>query len=260
MPFKPVNRDHSIVAVGFSVMFAEQLPVQLVEKIKASHVHLARVLPAVDSSPLQSVDVGPNGIAINSLPAVGFFFMLPNGMPAWEARAQENSLNVICRTYSRWQSVWGQARQILVRLLETAREDNLRVIEVILEYHDLFQHDGVDQYNLAQLLEARTVELAPKIFESGPTWHLYTGWFRTQGPDAKILEQVKFDSTPSTVKAGSTDVRILHTQRWRPNLPLPLPSLTAQRLDELMDSLHLENKNFLKRVLTPHVRQSIDLT
>ncbi|MCR9056300.1 MAG: TIGR04255 family protein [Rhodobacteraceae bacterium] len=267
MPFAPINDDHAIDAVSFSVFFAHPLPPGAINALVMNKAAWADDLPHERSDMLQTFQVGGGGPHLRQVeqtPAFEFSYLRPDGRPIWSLRTDVASITVLNTSYTRWEKIWPKSERLLkAALFAMATFNNTpNVIELAFEVKDSFLGDR-DNYDISELLNLDAEEIARFCKRAGSTWHQHTGWFEYLEPEFQVLNQLFLDSVDAKgFKGEKSFVTIRHMQRLRPNVPKAIKEVASEEkflLADQVNTLHGRNKSLLNKLLTQKMANRIGL-
>lgn len=255
MGFRPLNEDHAIQSVKFSVLLTVGILPNSMLIIEQNHYRWRDSLPA---RTVADVEIESNGRTAKA-PGVIFAFVRPDGSPSWSLGVAANRIDIECNLYSRWERVWHSAKEYFVKILEilSTCQPELQIAGIELTVKDVFVADG-NAYSLDQLLN-HSPRLPNYVFSSGQAWHVNSGWFEGDETSGRTLHHLNCDTA---VDQDLTLVNISHYQQRNMMFPpqtnnakLDKPAL----LDKYMGELHLSNKKLLSELLTAQMAERINL-
>jgi uncharacterized protein (TIGR04255 family) len=260
--FAPINDDHAIEQVVFSVAFARPFSADELASFRRNHDRWAEELPAIREPVGFAVAVETEKtLKVEPAPGVEFAIVRPDGSAVWALRIVGAEIIVECSRYSRWARVWKAAREYLERAFDLVAtfDPPSAMVRAALAVQDAFVAP-TEGYELAGLLK-ETALLPSAIFERGLNWHTHTGWFSELEGD-RVLQNVNIDGVGEGAgNASMARVAILHVQiaaREGPDSAEP-----AQRrvewLDRLMDGMHQQNKILMEQLLATEIIARIGL-
>jgi uncharacterized protein (TIGR04255 family) len=272
MAFKPINDDHAIQFVRFTLTFDRPLSPSEVRVIQTNHRLWRDDLPAISVPQGVALQMNQHTGMVQPAPVVGVEFSLqrPDGSPAWALRFVGNEIVVECTRYSRWDRVWTNASTHFAKALTVAGASaaSATVIElaaISLEVVDAFVSDETDM-DLSSVIRTGPY-ISEHVFSCGPVWHLHHGWF-TEPESDPVLERLNLTATreePSNgggAPAETIKLLIEHAQQKRLRNRIGLSeniSATAQTIHAAMEIMHRKNKTLLSSLLVPGVAQQIGL-
>nr|WP_280923347.1 TIGR04255 family protein [Rhizobium halophytocola] len=256
MVFRPINDDHAIESIKFSVMFTTALSPNAIVAIDQSHEKWRDSLPA--RTPLEvEIDVGGREV---KLPGLVFSFMKPDGNPTWSMTVGGNKIEIECFLYSRWQRVWNSVLRILQNALSaiSALKDNLLISSVELAVRDTFITQDPD-YALDQLMN-RCRFVPEWAFKAGRSWHSHIGWMGDFAERSRTLHNLNADVVP---RESETYIKVTHYQLRNTGTDLKVQELidsNLAQLDVMFNNLHDVNKNIMSELITKKMGQRIGLS
>jgi uncharacterized protein (TIGR04255 family) len=267
--FSPLNEDHAIQNVVFSLMFDQALSPPTIRRAVESHPKWKSELPAIQMPQGVQIDLsGPEPVRRSApLSAVIFSFLRPDGTPAWVLRFMAAEIAVECSRYTRWERVWAAARGYLNSALEvvTETEPGRKVSMCCLTMTDKFRSLNPEEYDLKTLFKPS--EFIPgKLFQLQGQWHNHSGWFDSVGGSPRLQNlNMEANYEPPMVQEGQQReffVGILHLQQIRYATPISIDDFKGQEnalLESGMDAMHNENKAVMAAILTEKMVSRIGL-
>lgn len=255
MGFRPLNEDHAIASVKFSVVFSAGILPQSILAVEQNHDLWRDSLPARS---VADVNIDSNGRNANA-PGVFFAFLRPDGSPSWSMTVAVNRIDIECSLYSRWERVWIAAREYFVKVIEilSSAQPNLEIGAVELTVKDVFVASGTE-YPLEQLLN-RSSKLPEFIFAAGQAWHANSGWFEIEEGKQRTLHNLNCDAAPQQEVAL---INISHYQQLSTQSRINISAKQAdiqKSLDETMNTLHQSNKKLIIDLLKVEMGSRIGL-
>nr|NWG26606.1 TIGR04255 family protein [Pseudorhodoplanes sp.] len=264
MPFQPLNSEHAIQAVTFTVALDGPVHTSAINLLR-NRADLISELPAVQTPDV--FELSPGAIPVpRRIGGVQFSHLRPDGSPAWALRLFGAELVVECTRYTRWDRVWETAERYLQAGLQdvaNASSKSKRNVAVIaLNYVDAFTADN-QEYRLDDLIKPSAL-IAGKAFEAGAVWHSHIGWFekRESGASAAWLNQLNLDARRSDPNPPGTSpklrIEITHNQEYRFNPAISINEAEA-KLSSCMKEMHAQNKLILSMMLVDEMAKRIGL-
>lgn len=251
--FRPINEDHAIVSVSFSLALSEVLKRDTIAAVEHAHDKWRDTLPALSSAETQ-VEVGGKNVRA---PGVVFAFVRPDASPNWALTVGGVRVTIECYLYTRWERVWAEAKHILEQAIETIFEaqPKIEVKAVELTVKDEFTSPR-SKVDFRQLFRESDY-LSSHIFKKGALWHCNTGWFDADS-SGKLRHLHNLDITSVAYGGDDIAVSISHFQRYvMPN------NITAgqeiNQASDMMELLHTANKNLLRDTLVREITERIGL-
>ncbi len=255
MRFRPLNEDHAIESVKFSVVFSSGILAQSILAVEQSHDLWRESLPARSVADVSIESSGRTGNA----PGVFFAFVRPDGSPSWSMTVAVNKIDVECFLYSRWERVWTEARGYFVKVIEilSKTQPSLEIGAVELTVKDVFVATEKN-YPLDQLLKP-CARLPEFIFHAGQAWHANSGWFEVREGAHRTLHNLNCDATPTQ---DATLINMSHYQQGGMKSPINISANAtniSKILEESMSTLHKANKRLMIELLRDEMASRIGL-
>lgn len=249
--FRPLNDDHAVKNVVFSLSFDQQLLSDDIQRFVDSHPNLRSELPCV------------RGINSEDQFGVSFSYLRPDGTAIWIAKLSDYQIDVECTRYTRWNKIAEQALSYIntacKALIDRQPKTNFSLAK--LQFIDKFVNRGRD-YNLRSLLKSNEF-VAEHVFESGESWHSETGWFQSMESDFKVLNRVNVGAVSEDyldetgTQQSQFSVKIDHFQETRSIQWEGTPILGY--INPLFDILHKGNKEIVTQLLSEKIQSEIGL-
>lgn len=267
MSFRPINDDHAVLSVAFSVHFDRPLNQRTIGYLAGQHHRWQADLPAMQMPQMFGIEVGAGGSPPRQIVGHGveFSYLRPDGTPAWQLRCDGGSITVECTRYTRWDRVWQTAKTHLLAAVEVIVESNeqpdLKVLAAAIQYTDRFI--GEPRENNFNEIFSENRFLSKASFEFGDIWHTHLGWFEKDSDGDPVLNNLNIDAKNDAAQEGSPIVvDILHLQQVRYNERLTIldfSSAAEARLETLMTTLHEQNKLVVREILEPQMKRRIGI-
>ena len=270
--FEPACGSHALLETVFFAQFAPEIEAGALDQLGEKLERPLEFLPKKTAMKGVKILLGePKGDSAQASFVNGWEFsrVAPDGNVEWVLRFNSEGLSVHCLSYSRWDEVWPQAEQLLLRALDVV-PSGTGLVSVGLKVIDRFEFVGSDQdgYDLEALLRRPSSHVADNVFTSGYRWHCHTGWFAPlsnigsdQLENGEVLNQFNVDGAPHAGPSGQKIfVTVDHNQVTR-NIQKPISIDPAQHewLGNFMHSLHANNKKTLVELLSEDMCRRINL-
>ncbi len=270
MKFEPVNKEHSIVEVAFSLQLSTEFTIDDVEIIKLCHQNWADFLPRMHESELVQFTTD-NELSQSqkqmksSLAPFSFVRYRSNGFPEWELSFVFKEITLKCFLYSQWQTVKENVIDVFNKVGFALQNNKQCINSITLQYTDVFNWTGnIDDYDNRKLLNESSSFVPETIINRGPFWHLHQGWF-TEVSDpinGRVLTRIHIDAIHEN---NMFLARIENLNRFdidpsSNNLAFDSNSIIASGVfDTVLESLHCENKKTLGSILHDDIQRRIEL-
>ncbi len=276
-PFKPINSAHAIVECviffEFAPVFNQDVRERFVNNLASQ---LRNDLPKVETKNIVKTAIAmqdgkPSGFLEEELSGVELQRIKPDGTLEWMLRTTQNTISVHNLDYTRWETIWKEAKRYLQAAFEKVQGSENFVNSMGIKYIDRFVYDdAVNDYQLSYLFSEETDLLAKKLFTSSPLWHSHIGWFEDVGiTNLPCLNQINIDGTYANFSGSKKPVvTIEHNAILRAgsNLDSIFSYLSQQeedkdntKLDQIMHTLHIVNKSVLSSLLNDKMKTNINL-
>lgn len=254
LPFSPVNEDHAIESVKFSLKAKSALPRRAFFDVDPLRAAFSDALPAF-SEGVAAVDVGGRQLEV---PTIEFSFLQPNGSPTWSLNVGGNQIDVLCNIYTRWDKVWSRADKYLYQCLDhfaAHSKEGVELVEIEMTVLDRFLSPA--RSSVFDLISGHG-SLPERLAARDYPWHSHTGWFEDAENEARILQNLNIDAIDNPTMGVS--VSITHFQKF-----VNISKLNArfegnrQFIQSCMNEMHERNKKMLVDLLHDSVLRSIGL-
>ena len=269
MAFRPINDDHSIQAVAFTVALDKPIQVPTVVRLQNEPASWRQELLATELQQFVEFPAIPQPVQLRGTPLLGIDFSRkrPDGAAAWSLRFWGPNISVETTMYTRWSPVWSAARgyfdEAFRRLAEIDPSSGLQIVSIGLWMVDVFVSEEADP-NFSELF-APSSEISPALLSRGPNWHSHTGWFINR-PIGNCLQNLNVDCQPqarsdlvSGKQISEATARITHSQITTIGTPFDLRAVDFAAIDSEMEAMHNYNKVLLGSILEGSVKKRIML-
>jgi uncharacterized protein (TIGR04255 family) len=253
--FRPVNDDHAIERVKFSVLFTRPISPRSVFLVEQNHDQWRAALPACATS---FVTEEVNGRPMK-LPSVVFGFLQPDASPLWSMSIGGSRVDIECYLYTRWNRVWGEALDLFTLVFETLSKskDQLQIYGVALEVKDVFRASG-EAYELFDLFKSNPL-LPMKVHSLDGPWSTMTTWLIEGSEDRRTLHMFDAEATQT---GDEIEINMTHSQTQNTGVDLSLSDVSSgarPEINALMESMHSANKELVNEILADSVCERIGL-
>lgn len=252
LAFEPINEDHAVQVVEFSLTLNRQVTEDDVRNIVRTHRSVVDDVPAVGG--LASGDVG-----------IELSYRRPNGTSIWAVSLFDDVIQVECSRYTRWDKVWTTARRLIAF---TANACVMTVAETKFGRPRLAVTDKflpvTSDAQLQELFQPGPL-LPESLFSRGRAWHCNQGWFEMLERDDRILHQLNLAGKGELhFELGAMEpkqrfvVSVEHVQEYRSQYASWSDDDT-EWLDAQMKGMHINNKEVLRNLVSAPVQEVIRL-
>ena len=269
--YLPYTEKNSIQEAQINLLFLGRFERQSIESARGiAQAELSEFFPRLAEVRGGSLHIDmsspgtPIPIGTMSSDLVGFELsnVRGNARPDRVLRLAENTLSVSFMDYESWLDARNVLHEYFVPILSSLPLTQNPVIAFGLRFIDRYTYNGKPDEAKAELLFVReNPHITPYVFRAGSVWHCNTGWFDLTLED-RVLHN--FNVASNLIDLAST-VTIEHQATM--HLAIPRQSITALfehpdracRFLEVLDVLHDQNKDILRRVLLPEMLVRIGL-
>jgi len=254
---KPINKEHAVQEVSFSLQLSENLTESSIARL----IELKEVLKnefsfggdlKLQINPDQFIGNKPANIPENTIVGIILRNVQENGKVDWAVQAMQNIIAVSCSDYKGWKKTWPKARTYLETLAGQVIDTNpIKVIN--LQYTNLFISPSSSSVDLSQLLNFRSHYLSENIKKTNSLWHMFQGWLEEDAIlKCKCLNNLNLATTFKD-QDFITSITLLRQAQ------LGEESFDLERLDGVMNQLHVNLKKILENILTLDMARAIGL-
>lgn len=253
--FRPLNEDHAIESVKFTLLFTRPLGPKSIIAVERSHHLWQDALPA--KSRLE-VDVELRGRAVKT-PAIMFGFLKPDASPVWSMQVGAHQIEVECSLYSRWQRVWETSRDHIRNVLQvlSKAQDQLLVSAMHLAVKDVFVSD--DELVSTKELLRPSDKIPAYAFKVSGSWSTSSTWLVDEDKEIRTWHACEVDAA---MEPEDARVEITHAQTRNTGVDLPIEGVSGDgfdKLDAMMEAMHLSNKALVSELLQQDMSDRIGL-
>ena len=264
MGFVPDRDHHALAEAVFGIEIDRPMQPREIEIIKAAHNLWREQLPRVNDIETHQFIIGTvEGLSPPQVvPAMGVVFerIKPDGTIAWRLTCNQSSILVNCLEYTTWSEIWPQALALMRKVILSLGETDLKIVNVMHQTVDMFRWEGsLDSYAATLLLDPQKGFVPQRIFNNGPEWHLYQGWFNESSDPVlgRILNRIHIDTLIEPM--GSVRMDTYLRKDLGELVEISSLELDNGAIEKIFAWLHTENKEVLKNFLTEPILASINL-
>jgi|JI10StandDraft_1071094.scaffolds.fasta_scaffold553945_2 uncharacterized protein (TIGR04255 family) len=271
MPFQPKSGAHAIIEVVFGLYFARAFTSTELDALAKAHPLWKEDLPKIARGafgggfqlmvaegvgPMMPIPMQGGGVIFESIKR--------DGSLDWRVRAEGNGLFVNCLAYEGGVNTWAKAKRYIERAADHMGINlgEQMVSSCSLEYIDLFDWEGdVAGYDLEQLLRRNSRYIPATVWERGPMWHLYQGWFRSENiPDAKrLLERIHLDGVLDASGVPTVKFDTFMQVEFAKSVSVEHVIATKNENEGIFPTLHALNKRIISDYITQEMADRIRL-
>ena len=269
--YEPIRGSHAVQEAVFFIQFAPEINRAAFVNISAGSADIEAILPNKSDIRMLQFNGNEDGSSSFIEGVCGIEFVLKNeeGQPVWVMRFSSDSVSVHCAAYTRYDDVWAQARNLLLKALALVPTGHA-ISGVGMRYIDRFRYNpDAGHYDLADLFRTENRYVTPRCFDAGIRWHCHNGWFApvkgmdpARGFQAECLNQLNLASAEEVTPAGSSVMLTIdHNLTVQPNQlgEFNVSEREHEWLDDLMLALHKDNKRTMAQLLTDTVCKRLNL-
>lgn len=206
--FAPLHDAHAIEQVLIVLQLAQPINDASFEQVRIAtaqfkgelpgHSQIQRLIVAIGQNPGlggQPTATGVDGFVMN--------LTAPNGVVESELLLQRTSITFRTTKYTRWQSVWEQARKYFEAVAEIYAKDNI-IASASLNFIDKFVWVGdLSKCAPRLLLKPQSPYICPHVYELQDFWHSHSGAFLRIDTQTKRLLNINVDYLQEELLSGS---------------------------------------------------------
>ena len=268
LEYLPFNEKHSILETQVSLLFEGQFSQQTVNSARKAAVEsLSNALPNVadvHGGSLQINLTNPGSPIPSQSEFVGFQMsaVQRNAQPARILMLTNNQLMIRILDYESWAETSQAVFDFLDPVLTALPLSENPVTSYGKRVIDRYTFNGRTEDAKAELLFVqRNPYVTPHTFDSGPSWHCNTGWFDHRLGD-RALHNLNVSSNQvelSSIVTIDHNATLQLRHRGLSKEGLYKPPGGSPGLVEALNSLHEQNKEILRAMLTPEMLTKIGL-
>lgn len=272
--FRPLHEAHAIEQLIVSIQFDRPLADAGMRAANAVMSRFQEALPGRSDIMGVGFQVGPQGV----MPITQMVSDAPNGVVRTlsdrrgvvvkELRIDRQALVFRTLMYTRWDAVWGEAREYFSQLLPALGDCGLAAYG--LTYHDKFVWDGPrESCTPNSLLREGSPYISHAVFGSRDLWHSHTGQFVATGGPARRLQVINIDCVdeadgsksppePTRVVRIATALTDFLNQAEHAQVSIPV-SESMGHLDGAFAELHGMLKTVFLQIVSNDAAQQVGL-
>lgn len=262
--FEPLHEAHAIEQVAFAFQVDRPLDDSLFSQICDESEKYKTDLPGRVDMQGMMFAMGTSGPTASSVVGIAYRRTNPAGVIEAELRIERVSISFRTTVYTRWDSVWAQARkyfdELVPKYLKAAR-----IAGISLNYLDRFVWRGAaSSLKPDLLLRKESLYVAPHVYGESDMWHSHTGVFLRPDAQTKRLLNVNIDcvdGNPPTKARNILITTLVNDTFDQPGYEKSsfVEKDAASILDERMQQLHNFGKVVFGNVINDEVRGRIGL-
>lgn len=256
--FAPINDDHAVTQVIFSLRFDEVIEPLTLEAARRTAPWL-KALPAISELPPVEVTQGGHSFEV---PALQFAIVRPDAKPIWALRLNGYELEVECTAYSRWAEVWRVAQEYIEQAWAIFREhqEDINIVDFRLSVTDAFVSEA-ESYDISELFKDGKYYKRLEVANDG-VWHRSLGWMEDE--EAAVVSHALWLKGTARLSKGKylPPYRVTAKHMLRSVVAIdgvPQSSSDLSDLDRLISLLHEKNKEVVAGLLTDEMNKRVGL-
>lgn len=253
-PIEPINDDHAVTSVMFSIHLDEFVEPRSIAEAMAKGSWRTELPAIVASEPVEIEQAGQSF----EVPTAQFAILRPDGRPIWALAFNGYFITVKCTAYTRWAEVWGSAKRYLEEAFGIVQsiQTDLHILDYRLRVVDQFTTSELN-YDASQLFQKGDF-LGSLPFAKGGIWNSRVGWYEDE-VDRRFFSSVGINAAPKTEADEITPPIVFTINHFQRTKVKPTSENTLEALGSIMESLHERNKDVMKRLLVSSVLERIGL-
>lgn len=265
--FEPLHAAHAIEQVIFVVQFDRPLDDDPFLQALKTAEQFKEELPGEIQMQGVTFMIGASPGMPSNGQAAGKWFRrsAPNGVIENDLRVERVALTFVTTLYTRWDTVWAQARKYFSVLLPIYAT-KAKIASISLNYIDKFSWRGdMTDCRPNLLLRPDSKYLCPHVFQADDFWHSHTGAFVRVDQNTKRLVNINVDyldepraDGPRRIVSVTTIITDLLNQVGYE--PIDVASdHCVDFLDAHMRMLHISEKDILGNIVNDEMCKRIAL-
>lgn len=252
----PCSDTNAIKVVAFAISFTSELNK---EQLEALYSVLKEVSELKDMNPKQinavTVQITDNEqTSKTELGGMTFNMGVEGEAPNWEVTLRKDALVVVCRKYTRWEGIWEQSKNYLLKIIP--KLESIVFKDITLEYVDEFSIVDAKLPWKPELFSETSKYIAGHFLELDNFWHTHNGFF-TIIRDHKVLNNINIDYfVDNQTNVHTVTMRTQH----KALIIKPLDETSFKGVIEpTFTECHDFNKTIMKDILSESMQQKIKL-
>lgn len=255
---RPLNKENAIKVAAFAF--------ELDKEINENTITLIQNLYKEDRSfsdsfsiekPITSVKVQMSeGMQqIGSSIISGMSYQSAEDKPDWVLQIQGKTISVNCYSYTRWDEVWGFARTYFEKIIACYTDYSL--VKIVVEYLDEFHiADATNNTWISELFQTSSQYIPNFVYDMDTPWHTHNG-FLTEETNRRVINLINMSFVKINTTAGLLSMQTQHASSLYS--AYSLDSKLLERVTEVIEHSHEENKRLLNVVLSENMLETIKL-
>jgi len=267
--FLPIRTPNAIDQAVFVVKLSQKIGETQLAELKQLENILSDEFPHFSEVKLQGVMMGADGgttslnnrvIGIECRSGVTQQEHMLNGERSdWVLRVSEDSIQINCLNYTDWSSVASYVCSLLDKVFGCISSDNLMIVGVNFQVNDAFVvKDTIDDIDYTQLFN-HSKYLTGNAWNIGLLWHVNSGWFVEDTEYERVLQVLNISTRTDETQSVKLIVLIEHMQQYTMSSVIPVESKN-ELLQKVFGELHSNNKELMKELVVPNIKENIGLT
>lgn len=266
--FQPLHQAHAIEQVAFTVQFGAAVDAAVFNRIDEAISGTQPPWPKRSEIRTMVVALGPLPPPPHPPAGEGVIFQRfrSDGSIEEELRVDRQSVYFRTALYTRWNEIWGAARNYM-DLVVSSYSESAPVALIGLNYIDKFVLQGPpESLALQRLFQEDSPYLSHQIFQQPDLWHSHTGAFERTDNTTRRLVNVNVDCLDEPAPGGvsrrlvaiATVLNDMFNQPQFDRLQLR-PEEASDFVTVHMEALHTTSKSILRQMLTADMSRRIAL-
>lgn len=252
----PSSDKNAIQVVAFAISFASELNKGQLEDLFSV---LKEESELKDMNPKQinaiTVQITDNEqTSKTELAGMTFNMGAAREAPDWEVTLRKDALIVVCRKYTRWEDIWKQSKNYLLKIISKLQDMAFK--DITLEYVDEFSIVNAKLPWKTELFSNTSKYIAGHFLQLDDFWHTHNGFFTTIY-NHKALNNINIDYFMDN--QTNTHKVIMRTQ----HKTMSIDQLNITVFNEIIEPIYTEchdfNKTIMKDILSVPMQKRIKL-
>lgn len=259
------GESHAIEVANFAITFSGAFDAEDAKRFCDKEKELMKFFPHISKSenvklmvPAQNL----NEIASQSSTNLSYFAYNENDDSDWIGFLGNNQIAISCRKYTKWNSVWKDAKERLEAFLECIAPDK-PISSINYGVTDTFNAKRSDEILIPSNIFRKNEYIALRIANgTDPRWDFSEGWYEGMTENDHVLVRLEAKSGISEDKV-ITSINNMHSRIFKPGIGIEqLLKKGANHVPQaelVFDHLHNKNKRLMRKIFVDELLDRMGL-